>query len=221
MAARKMVALSGKRIPSGFCSQLWHIGRRHSVAYKVLVSSKEDGVKHGLVQEEVAHPLSVSLAMNPLGRAHLRDDDVELVDRKGDILELALDKLDLCLSARPRADFVTRTVLREAVGPDNLLRLVQDVGHVDTDNKLGSSLGREHGEDTGSTADLSLVPLTTVRPNEAHVEHSLALEQVRVLHDGVSVAKRSDGVLQHLLVDTCESALCIWQKGRSFSPKCA
>lgn len=35
-----------------------------------------------------------------------------------------------------------------------------------------------------------------------HIKDSFALEQVGVLHDGISVTERSDGVFQHLFVDT-------------------
>jgi hypothetical protein len=45
--------------------------------YEVLVSSEKDGVEHGLVEEEVAHPLG--------------DNDVDLLDGELNVLELALD----------------------------------------------------------------------------------------------------------------------------------
>ena len=45
----------------------------------------------------------------------------------------------------------------EAVGLDNLLGFSENVGHVDTDDELGSSLGGKHGQDTGTTADLHIV----------------------------------------------------------------
>lgn len=46
------------------------------------------------------------------------------------------------------------TVLAEAVGPDDLLGLVEDVAHIDTDDELGTSLRGEHGQDTGTAPDL-------------------------------------------------------------------
>lgn len=48
-----MVAWSGKRTPSGFCRQRDLRGLPH----QVFIPSEEDSVKHGLVKEEVAHPL--------------------------------------------------------------------------------------------------------------------------------------------------------------------
>jgi len=49
-------------------------------------------------------------------------------------------------------------------------------------------LGCKHGQDAGTTA---------------HIQHDLALEEVRVLYDGILVGPGSDGVLEHVLMDTC------------------
>lgn len=71
----------------------------------------------------------------------------------------------------------------------NLLRLIQDITHIHPDDHLGPSLRTEHGQDS--------------RP-ASYVEDDLVLEQVRVLEDGVSVREGSDGVFEHLFVDTCD-----------------
>ena len=73
-----------------------------STRFKVLVAREEHSVEHGLVQQEVAHPLA--------------DNDIELGNRQLGILELALDERDRVL---------------EPVRLDDLLRLVDDVRHVD------------------------------------------------------------------------------------------
>lgn len=80
---------------------------------------------------------------------------------------------------------LTLTVV-EAVGINDLLGLVENVGHVDTDNLLGTSLRGKHGEDTGTAAD---------------IENDLVLEQVLVLDDGIAVRHGADLILKHLLVD--------------------
>lgn len=48
---------------------------------QVTVSSKQDGVKHALVQKEVAHPLG--------------DDDINFVERQLDLFHFTLKKSDL------------------------------------------------------------------------------------------------------------------------------
>ena len=58
------------------------IGEDETVLHKPLVSGVEDSVEHRLVEEEVTHPLG--------------DDDVNLVDGEGDVLDLAADEGDLC-----------------------------------------------------------------------------------------------------------------------------
>lgn len=78
---------------------------------EVAVTSPQDSVQHGFVEQEVAHPLG--------------DDDVDLGERKSDFLHLALEKSDL---------------VAQAVDLDNLLCLVNDGRHVDTNNVLGASL---------------------------------------------------------------------------------
>lgn len=51
---------------------------------EVFVPSEEDGVEHGLVRQEVAHPFGY--------------DEVELLDWKLDVLEFALHESDGCYS---------------------------------------------------------------------------------------------------------------------------
>lgn len=86
----------------------------------------------------------------------------------------------------------------EAVGVDNLLRLVENVGHVDTNDLLGTGLSSEHGEDTGTTADLP----SELSMSDTYIKNDLVLEEVLVLEDGVAVGQGADLVLEHLLVDT-------------------
>ena len=96
------------------------IGENQTVLVQVSVTSVQDSVKHGLVEEEVAHPLG--------------DDDVELVDGERNVLKLALHKRDRCAEAlsarRPKDGSVSLTVL-EAIGLDDFAGLIDDVGHID------------------------------------------------------------------------------------------
>ena len=78
---------------------------------KVLVTGPEDGVQHGLVEEEVTHPLG--------------DDDVDFWEWEDNILHLALKKGDL---------------VGKTVDLHDLLGLDDDGGHVNTDNVLCASL---------------------------------------------------------------------------------
>ena len=56
------------------------IGEDKASGLKILVAGEQNGVEHGLVQQEVAHPL--------------RDDDVELLDGEHSFFEFALDEGD-------------------------------------------------------------------------------------------------------------------------------
>lgn len=85
-----------------------------AVLLQVGVTRIQHGVQHGLVEQEVAHPL--------------RDDDVDLGEGHIDLLHLALDQGDL---------------VGHTVGLDDLARLEDDGRHVDTDNVLRSSLDGE------------------------------------------------------------------------------
>lgn len=58
------------------------IGEDESSLLEVFVASEKDGVQHGLVEQEVAHPFGY--------------DDVELLDWELDVLELALHESDGC-----------------------------------------------------------------------------------------------------------------------------
>ena len=60
-----------------------------------------------------------------------------------------------------------------------------------TNDMLGASLRRKHAENARTTSN---------------IENSLSLEQMRVVHDRVPVGAGSDGVLEHLLVDTWPEA---------------
>ena len=88
------------------------VGEDETAGSEVTVTGVEDGVQHGLVEKEVAHPLG--------------DDDINLGEGKLDLLHLALDQGDL---------------VREAVDLDDLAGLEDDGGHVNTDNVLGAGLG--------------------------------------------------------------------------------
>lgn len=97
------------------------VGEDETAGSQVTVTGVEDSVQHGLVEEEITHPL--------------RDDDVNLGEGKLDLLHLALDQGDL---------------VGEAVDLDNLTSLEDDGGHVNTDNVLGAGLSgkpvrRENG----------------------------------------------------------------------------
>lgn len=96
-----------------------------AVLAEVAVTGPKDGVKHGLVEEEVSHPLG--------------DDDVDLGERQLDLLHLALQKGDL---------------VRQTVHLNDLPGLDNDGGHVDADNVLCASLGGEHAEDGSAAADI-------------------------------------------------------------------
>ncbi|KAI6759013.1 hypothetical protein HG531_014009 [Fusarium graminearum] len=82
-----------------------------TILLEVGVTSVENGVKHGLVEKEVSHPLG--------------DDNVDLGEGKLNLLHLALEKGDL---------------VRKAVDLDDLTGLENDGGHIDTDNMLSTGL---------------------------------------------------------------------------------
>ena len=96
-----------------------------AVLAEVAVTGPQNGVKHALVEEEVAHPLG--------------DDNVNLGERQLDLLHLALQESDL---------------VRQTVDLNDLPGLDDDGGHVDTDNVLCAGLGGEHAEDGGTAADI-------------------------------------------------------------------
>lgn len=103
----------------------------------------------------------------------LRDDDIDLVDAlwHGDLLHLAVKN----------SNDILKVVLL-----DNLSGLVSDRGALDRHHALRTSTSSEHGEDTSSAA---------------HIQNDLALEHVRVHHDGVAVGLGTVGVLEHLHMD--------------------
>ena len=59
------------------------------------------------------------------------------------------------VSALSKDTWYRLTVFTETVRSDNHLGLVENVGHVDTNDELGSGLGGEHGENTSSASNLS------------------------------------------------------------------
>merc|ERR1719195_2458960 len=102
----------------------------------------------------------------------LGDDDVHLVHslRKGDLLHLASDD----------GHHVVELVVLH-----NLLRVVHDGAHVNSNDHLSTSLGCEHGENASTAAD---------------VEDNLALEKMLVVPHGVAIGKGSHLIFQHLLM---------------------
>lgn len=114
-----------------------------AILAEVSVTSPQHSVQHALVQQEVSHPL--------------RNDDINLWERKLDLLHLALQQGDL---------------VRHSIGLDDLASLVNDGGHVHTNNVLGAGLDGEHAEN-GSSA--------------SNVENDLVFEQMAVVVDGVAV----------------------------------
>lgn len=90
------------------------VGEDEAILLEVPVARVQDRVQHGLVQQEVPHPLG--------------DDDVDLGEGDLNLLHLALDQGDLVL---------------QAVDLDDLAGLENDGGHVDADNVLRAGLGGE------------------------------------------------------------------------------
>lgn len=90
------------------------VGEDETVLDKVLVPGVQNGVQHGFVEQEVAHPL--------------RDDDIDVVKRKDDLLHLALEKGNL---------------IGQTVGGNDLLSLANDGRHVDTNDVLCAGLSGE------------------------------------------------------------------------------
>jgi len=103
------------------------VGEEEAIRGQPAVTSNKDGVEHGLVEEEVAHPL--------------RDDNINLFNAIGkrNLLKLALDQGNLVL----------KTVLL-----DDLLSAVVDLSTLNTDNLLGTCLGSEHTKNTSTAADI-------------------------------------------------------------------
>lgn len=140
------------------------VGEDQTTGVEVGVTGVENGIQHRLVQKEVTHPLG--------------DDDINLGERKVNFLHLALEKSDL---------------IGQSVNVDNLTGLLDDGGHIDTNDVLCAGTGSKpvgqktvnkrskitgllsgciHAQNTSSTAD---------------IEDDLVLEDVAVLVDGVAV----------------------------------
>ena len=80
----------------------------------------------------------------------------------------------------------TKLTILEAIRFDNLLRLVDDIRHVDTDNVLCARLYGKHAEDA--------------RP-APNVEHRFPTENVRTVRHCVFIRHRPYFIFEHLLVD--------------------
>lgn len=145
-----VTVLNGSNVHGGL------VGEDETAGGKVLVTGNEDSVQHGLVQQEVTHPLG--------------DDNVNVLNGQDNLLHLSLDQ---------GHNVVELVVL------DNLTGVVDNVGHVNTNDHLGSGLGSEHGEDSGAASD---------------IEDDLVLEQVAVLVDRSTVGQSTDFILQHFLL---------------------
>ena len=100
------------------------IGEELDIGGAKLVASIEDGVEHGFIQQEVAHPLG--------------DDDINLLV-EGDLLHLTADDGD---------DILEAIVLNDLGG------LLGNGGAVDANNLTGAGLGGEHGKDAGAAANV-------------------------------------------------------------------
>mmetsp|Transcript_5695 Transcript_5695/g.14416 ORF Transcript_5695/g.14416 Transcript_5695/m.14416 type:complete len:411 (-) Transcript_5695:111-1343(-) len=100
--------------------------REHEAARREpLVAGIQHGIKHGLVQQKVAHPLA--------------DNDVHLVHRQLRVLQLLVHNGHAVL---------------KPVDAHNLLRLLSDRGALDAVHMLGARLGRKQAEDARATADI-------------------------------------------------------------------
>lgn len=75
--------------------------------------------------------------------------------------------------------------MTEAVRVDNFLRLVHDFGALNPNDRLRAGLCRKEAQNARPTT---------------HIEHDLALEEVRVLHDGALIRGGTRRILEHLLV---------------------
>jgi hypothetical protein len=82
-----------------------------AIRNQIFVPSVKDGIQHGLIEQEIAHPL--------------RDYDIDLWERQFNLLHFALEKGDL---------------VRHAVNCDDLARLLDDGGHVNSDYMLCTGL---------------------------------------------------------------------------------
>lgn len=92
------------------------VGEDLAILSEVGVTSVQNGVQHGLVEKEVTHPLG--------------DDDINLGEGELDLLHLALEESNL---------------VTEAIDSNNLLGLLNNRRHIDTDHMLGTGTGSEPG----------------------------------------------------------------------------
>eukprot|EP00760_Papus_ankaliazontas_P028252 PhM_4_TR359/c0_g1_i3/m.71426 len=103
---------------------LGFVGEKLYIRGTELVAGHQHGVQHGLVDEEVAHPL--------------RDDDIDLLGHI-DLLELSVENRD---------DIVKLVLL------DDLPGLVSNGAALNSVNLAGASAGGKHREDTCATANI-------------------------------------------------------------------
>lgn len=132
-------------------------GHHQAIRLQVAVPGPHDAVEHGLEEQAVAHPLG--------------NDDVHLVDRKNDLLDLAAQAGDL---------------VGESVGVAVDDGLLDHFAVVHSDDVGSAGLCAEHGEDTRSAA---------------HIQDRLSGKDVLVVVNEVPVPISADGVLKHGLVD--------------------
>lgn len=137
------------------------IWENQTIWRKVLVSSVENGIQHGFIEQEVTHPF--------------RDDDVNFWEWKYNLLHLSLKQCNL---------------VGHAVDFDNLTGLFDDGGHINTDNVFGAGLDGEpfilsvsgnlrcwkgkytHAENGGTAS---------------YIKNNLVLEKMLVLHNSIHV----------------------------------
>jgi hypothetical protein len=139
------------------------IGEDQTTGVEVGVTGVEHSVQHGLVQKEVTHPLG--------------DNDINLRERKVNFLHLALEKSNL---------------IGQSIDVDDLTGLLDDRGHIDTNDVLCASTGSKPVGKKQLTRDLEITGLLSDihaqnTSSTADIEDNLVLEDVAVLVDGVAV----------------------------------
>lgn len=82
-----------------------------AIRNEIFVPSIKDSIQHRLIEQEISHPL--------------RDYDIDLWERQFNLFHFALEKSNL---------------VRHAVNCDDLARLLDDSGHVDSDYMLRTGL---------------------------------------------------------------------------------
>lgn len=108
----------------------------------------------------------------------------------------------------------------ESIGLDNLLGLIDDIRHIDlrrswvryekrfsflpthADDVLCTRFGGEHAQYTRAASN---------------IEYGFAFEKMSIVDDGGAVRACPYSILQHLLMDACESIINIKKLLRSFA----